>query len=417
MKKARKFLATLLLASATLTCAIACFSSCGHTHSYTETVTAPTCTEDGFTTYTCECGDSYTDNPVQKLGHTESDWLVDKQATYEETGSQHKECTVCHEVLQNEDIPVLEKPDSEGLSYTLSNDENYYIVSGIGTCGDMDIVIPSTYEGKPVKEIGYQAFSSCRNLTSVVIPDSVTSIGYNAFQYCSKLTSVVIGDSVTSIGSHAFYNCSNLTSVVIGNSVTSIGSYAFEYCRNLTSVYITDIAAWCNISGLYNLMGYGASNKNLYLNNELVAELIIPDSVASIDDWAFASCTSLTSVVIGDSVTSIGDSAFRFCDGLTSVVIPDSVTSIGFAAFDSCSSLTSVVIGDSVTSIGSYAFEYCTSLTSVYYKGTAEDWKKISIGSSNSKLTNETPYYYSETKPTEECNYWHYDEKGNVVVW
>ena len=100
------------------------------------------------------------------------------------------------------------------------------------------------------------------------------------------------------------------------------------------------------------------------------------------------------------------------------MVIPASVTSIGAWAFYNCESLTSVVIPNSVTSIGEGAFCSCSSLTEVYYKGTADGWKNITIiGSSNNKLTDATRYYYSESEPTSSGNYWHYDENGNVVVW
>ena len=148
--------------------------------------------------------------------------------------------------------------------------------------------------------------------------------------------------------------------------------------------------------------------------------VVIGDSVTSIGGYAFHNCISLTNVIIPDNVTSIGDYAFYDCSSLTSVVIGNSVTSIGAQAFCFCDSLTSVVISDSVTSIGFAAFYNCRSLTSVYYKGTAEDWSAISIDNTygyNNKLTDATRYYYSESQPTEEGNYWHYDENGNVVVW
>ena len=171
-----------------------------------------------------------------------------------------------------------------GLNLQLSSTNDYYVVAkqSVADKNLQSVVIPSEYKGLPVKGIGNYAFSNCSGLTSIVIPDSVTSIGYSAFGSCSSLTSVVIPDSVTSIGYSAFGSCSSLTSIEI------------------------------------------------------------PDSVTSIGDDTFYGCSSLTSITIPDSVTSIGDYAFEYCSSLTSVVIPNSVTSIGSYAFHSCSSLKSI---------------------------------------------------------------------------
>ncbi len=253
-----------------------------------------------------------------------------------------------------------------------------------------------------VTSIGNSAFYSCNALTSVTIPDSVTSIGERVFTSCNRLTSVTIGDSVTSIGKSAFYGCYSLTSVTIGNSVTSIGDDAFYGCDKLTSVIIPDSVTSIGDRAFYSCnsltsVTIGDSVTSIgeyafYLCESLTS-VTIGDSVTSIGEYAFSYCRALTSVTIPDSVTSIGDHAFLFCESLTSVTIPDSVTSIGEYAFYYCSSLTSVTIPDGVTSIGESAFYYCDSLTDVYYGGTEEDRDGISIGGSNSQLTNATWHY------------------------
>ena len=216
-----------------------------------------------------------------------------------------------------------------------------------------------------ITSIGNSTFSGCSDLKSLTIPNSITSIGNSAFSYCYDLKSLTIPNSVTSIGKSAFCSCTGLTSVTIGNGVTSIGSEAFRDCSGLTKVNITDIVAWCNIAFSYIDSNPLSCAKHLFVNDVEVTDLVIPDGVTNIENYAFSGCTGLKSVTIPNSVTSIGNYAFYQCSGLTSVTIGNSVTSIGEWAFSGCSGLTSVTIPNSVTSIGRYAFYNCSGLTSV----------------------------------------------------
>ena len=217
-----------------------------------------------------------------------------------------------------------------------------------------------------VTNISEQAFQDCTSLASVTIPQSVTSIGAVAFDNCKNLTDVTIGEGVTSIGQAAFNGCTNLKSITIPESVKSIGSMAFQGCYNLEKVNISSIGAWCDIDfkDVNSKSNPLSQAKGLYLNNELITDLTIPNGVTTIKKEAFRGCTSLTSITIPDSVTSINNYAFRSCTGLKNVTIPNSVTSIGQYAFAG-TNLTSIIIPDGVTSIAWNVFENCTNLTDV----------------------------------------------------
>ena len=239
------------------------------------------------------------------------------------------------------------------------------------------INLSSIFIPEGVTSIGNSAFSGCTSLNSIVIPESVTSIGQAVFNACSGLSSIVIPESVTSIGNDAFRGCSGLSSIVIPESVTSIGDGAFRGCTSLSSIVIPESVTSIGWNAFYGCTGLSSivipegvtsiGNEAFYGCANLVS-IDIPESVTSIGHSAFRGCYRLSSIDIPESVTSIGHSAFRGCYRLSSIVIPESVTSIGEYAFYGCSGLSSIVIPESVTSIGEYAFYGCTSLCSITVK-------------------------------------------------
>ncbi len=220
--------------------------------------------------------------------------------------------------------------------------------------GCKNSVIPDS-----VTEIGEYAFNGCSELINVTIGIGVTSIGAYAFNDCGGLTNITIPDRVTEIGDWAFCLCTKLTSVTIGSGVTSIGEKAFYCCSSLTRVYITDLSAWCRID-------FADSDSNplcyadLYVDNAELKELIIPNEITEIKNYAFYACRGLTSVTIGNSVTEIGG----------------------------------------------YAFNYCIWLTDIQFKGTVKEWQAIEKGDN---------WDYQTDNYTITCTDGTIDKEGNVT--
>ncbi|MDE7439781.1 MAG: leucine-rich repeat domain-containing protein [Clostridia bacterium] len=263
----------------------------------------------------------------------------------------------------------VEKQDFQYVTIKENNEVTGYSIIGIntGTVVDSDLIIPSSYQGKPVKEIATEAFKDNKYFTSVTIPDSITTIGNSAFSGCTDLATVKIGSGVTSIGSYAFDNCSSLAEIR----------------------YAGDMSSWCglNVSGL---MRYGTKNRKLFIDNvEIKGNLVIPNSVTTVGRFAFNNCSLLVSITIPNSVTTIGDYAFSGCSSLTSITIPNSVTSIGSWAFALCTNLTNITIPNSVTIIGSSAFENCSSLKSVTLSSSLTSIQYATFGGCSS-LTSVT---------------------------
>lgn len=225
-----------------------------------------------------------------------------------------------------------------------------------------------------VTSISDGIFSGCKSLTSVSLPNNIDRIGDCMFCRCGSLTSVDIPNSVKRIGDSAFDRCYNLKSLTIPNNVTSIGSFAFSECNSLDSITIPnsvtyiDVCAFKDCSELRNVVlssNLGAIPGDMFESCAKLDSLDIPNSVKSIGESAFMGCESLKSIVIPDSVRYIADQTFAGCTNLVSVTIPYGVDSIGWAAFEECASLTSVYIPSSVKHIAESAFGECSSLSNL----------------------------------------------------
>ncbi|MBQ4070916.1 MAG: leucine-rich repeat domain-containing protein [Clostridia bacterium] len=265
-----------------------------------------------------------------------------------------------------------------------------------------------------IETIGTRAFRNCELINSIVLPAGTTRVLTDAFSGCkieeatfpadlissipktdlkkaiinggkfirdqaflrvTTLETVIIESGVKTIGKQAFWGCTSLTSIAIPDSVTAVNGNAFEGCTSLNAVHITDIAAWCGIEfsratdyGMsYESSYYYSSNplcyaNNLYLNGELVTELVIPSGVSAIKPFAFEGCESITDVTIGNDVTIIYELSFHLCTSLERVTVKNGVEAIFVYVFRGCSSLESIVIPDSVALLGR-AFADCPNLT------------------------------------------------------
>ena len=290
-----------------------------HTYNDWTVIEPTTCYADGTISRTCtQC--SKTEVSTVKGGHVYKDTIIPPTAT--EQGYTKHECLRCSDSFNDSFVPELGIGDR--FEYKINEDGVTCTIIGMGEVTKTDIKIPSQIDGY-----------------------KVTAIGNKAFKDCSTLTSVVISEGVTTIENIAFDGCTSLKSITIPNSLTEISGSVFFRCSNLKSVYITDLESWLKINFTTeqaNPLYYGAY---LYINDTLLTDIIVPDSITEILSHTFYGCTSITSITIHESVTAIG----------------------------------------------SKVFYNCTSLTDVYYQGTQSQWSQIKKGFSNNSLTSATIHY------------------------
>ena len=313
------------------------------------------------------------------------------------------------------------------FKFITDENDDYYLLGYYGD--DTDIILPEDVNGNKY-HIAPAAFMDS-NITSVVISNGVISIMDYAFENCDYLESVTISKNVEKIGVDAFYSCSSLIEVIFeeGSQVKEISECAFAECDYLESINLEELKQLKTIG--YMAFYYCVSLENITIPNTVInmdssifyncrdlntVTFEEGSQLTKIQNHTFNQCYNLSKVELPASISEIGDYAFSNCMNLTDILIPSSITKFGYASFDNCSSLEGIVIAKNAK-IGFAAFDRCDSLTSVYYLGTAEEWANMVISSANDAISSATVYYYSENQPTDESNYWYFDENNIPTIW
>lgn len=381
---------------------------------------APTCTEKGQERRDCDHCEHFETREINATDHDYTSVVITPPTKVNDGYTTHT-CSKCNDSYTDAIVPAI---GSDGLAYEVNGNSKTCTIIGMGTCTDKQIAIPRTINGYQVTAIGNRAFYSC-NITLIKIPATVKTIGSAAFESCTSLTSVSITNGVTSIGDFAFSCCFNLVDVSIPSSVTDIGKSSFSNCESLTGITIPDGVKTIGNSAFYSCV----SLKSISIANSVTSigtqafrhcsslrNIVIPDSVTSIGNYAFADCTKLTSITLSENMMTIEHNTFKNCSSLRNIKIGNNVKMIYTSAFENCKNLTTVTIPDRLIYIGQSAFSGCTSLKTVYHSNTANDWNNINIDQYNAPLTDASIYYYSETAPTTEGNYWRYVD-GVPTPW
>ncbi len=294
--------------------------------------------------------------------------------------------------------PSYDVDGSKGLKYKELSGGESYAVSGIGDCTDKVIIIPVTYDGKPVTEIWEEAFRKT-DIEEIYIPDGVSAIGREAFRDCTKLSNITLPESLQTIGQQAFVNCSSLKSIHIPDSVIalehelfmgciflkevycspnlqSIGVRVFKNCRELTEFTIPEscteldgeIFAASGVVQVEILAPIKILNANMFNACNVLYSVSLPDTLEHIRESAFNGCLSLRSIDLPDSVHTIENDAFKDCKALVSADLPGGLVTLGERAFHRCSSLKRVHIPKGVATIEKYTFDECSYLEEVVFE-------------------------------------------------
>ena len=281
------------------------------------------------------------------------------------------------------EVTAIPERAFEGTS--ISSIEIPESISTIGNCAFQNCEsLESISIPNGVTSIEDQTFLGCMALKKVVIPESVTTIGRNSFQACRSLERITLPNSVTTIGEVAFYGCTNLKEITLSNNLTSIERNTFGCCTELKSVTIPNSVlsigdnafAECHLlSEVVVGSGVQSIGAKAFYRCESLSEIVLPNSVTNVGSNSFEENRALQKVVLSSGIKSINEKTFYCCTALTDITIPNGIERISSNALSCCSSLINVVIPQSVTSISDNAFHYCIELDNVVIKN--EDIKVL----------------------------------------
>ena len=385
-------------------------------HSYIETVTPPTITTDGYTTHICSaCGNSYKD-------------------------------TI---------IPA----GSVGLVYEVNSNGTTCTITGMGTCTDTEVYIPSVIDGYKVTIIGVKAFADCTAITSITIPETVITIGTRAFYGCTGLTEITIPESVSSIGTQIFYKshiktvyyngtagtnnlenvflnepsienvifggtvvpygicygCSNLKNITLLDSVRKVEDRAFQNCKNLETANLgnsVQILDCCSFAGCVSLETIQIPKSVTYMFQVFYqCKLKSVHYGGTIDEWL--SIEMYNTMFNGGYVNNVVYDLYINGTLVDTLILDDTQTTISTFHFTGCSVKT-IIIPDSIRLISSDAFRDCKNLKNIFYIGSEDSWTSANIQCSAVKKA--ICYYYCEVNPDKSGNYWHYVD-GVPTIW
>lgn len=381
-----------------------------------------------------------TPEPVHK--HAFGDWTVTKEPTCTEPGEWERSCPcgqVEKEILPARGHDFVDRVctrcgeklsgDATGLEFTLTEDGSGYVLSGAGTNKETMLIVPETYNGKPVVAVGKSAFEKNTYITEVVLQSGIRTIGEKAFSVCTSLRSIVLPEGLTDIGINAFSSCISLASVKLPESLRTIGTWGFYKCEALKEFEIpkgVESLAKGSLARMNGLEKFTVAEGNAKYHSagnciietgakKLVAgcrtsvipddgsvtelesfsfyftfydhpaDFVVPAPVTVMRSEVFEYCKAMTSITLPDSLKTIGFAAFRHCESLTKLILPDGVETIDDEAFRGCFALTEIGLGHSLISLGNYVFGE-SGIKKVVLPKTVTEIKSCAFGSGANEL-------------------------------